>query len=263
MEQQSEDNYDYIPGNLDLPAFIELSSVDSTNNYALHLLRNPPLPKRQESGWHGTGIFAHEQYAGKGQRGKIWQSSKDGNIHLSVILKPEMYSIQEQFILVAAISLAVKTFFEKYARQEIFIKWPNDIYFKDRKAGGILIESIISGSQWKWVVAGIGFNVNQVKFDPSIDNKAVSLTEITGKRFNCVALARELRDCVVSQTKNVVTEKIMNAYNASLYKRNTLATFNNGGEIFKAIVKKVLPNGKLMLLAEQELLFDFGELEWV
>lgn len=256
MVQHSADNYS-------LPPIIELSSVDSTNNYALSLLKEQNLTERQENMNHGTTIFAHEQFAGKGQRGKTWQSQKGENVHMSIILNPEKIELHQQFLLIAIVALAVRDFLESYAQSDICIKWPNDIYFKDRKAGGILIENIINGTEWKWAIAGIGLNINQTKFDSAIARKAVSLKQITGKQFNCLKLSQELRAALLQKYERFTTNDVIEAYNSVLYKKNQLVTFEKDGQQFKAIVKKVLPNGQLVVETDIELRFDFGELIWV
>ena len=109
--------------------FIELQSVDSTNNYARRLLHEGLAE-------HGTTIFAHEQLAGKGQRGKAGYQKKDLNIILSIVVNPRPLQLSRQFQFSACISVAVREFFAKYARADTKIKWPNDLYWRDRKAGG-------------------------------------------------------------------------------------------------------------------------------
>ena len=71
------------------------------------------------------------------------------------------------------------------------IKWPNDLYWRDRKAGGILVENIFRGSTWEWSIVGIGLNINQVKFPENLTNP-VSFRQITGKTFQVLELSKEL-----------------------------------------------------------------------
>src|SRR5258705_5530512 len=99
--------------------FIELQSIDSTNNYALSQI-HAGLAK------HGQAIFAHEQTAGKGQRGKKWMSFKGVNIALSIIIKPAPLLVSQQFQLSACIAVTLREFYRKYAGEETKIKWPND-----------------------------------------------------------------------------------------------------------------------------------------
>ena len=117
-----------------------LESVDSTNNYAMAMVRTG-LAK------HGDGYFAKAQLQGKGQRGKTWQTEPGTNIILSLTMQPLSLPISRQFHFSAAIALAVRDFFDAYAGGDTTIKWPNDIYWRDRKAGGILIENIIAGRE--------------------------------------------------------------------------------------------------------------------
>jgi BirA family biotin operon repressor/biotin-[acetyl-CoA-carboxylase] ligase len=110
---------------------IILPSIDSTNNYAMGQA-NAGLAG------HGTVYFALEQTAGKGQRGKSWITTVGENIMMSVVIEPQSLKINDQFLLSAAIALGCYDFFKSYAGDEISIKWPNDIYWRDRKAGGYL-----------------------------------------------------------------------------------------------------------------------------
>ena len=137
--------------------FIELQSVDSTNNYARKLLY-------EGLAQHGTAIFAHEQLAGKAQRGKTWSSDKGTNVILSLVVKPRSLLLTQQFQLSVCVAVAVHELFMKYAGDEAKIKWPNDLYWQDRKAGGILIESGVGSAEsgvrsqesgiarWEWEI---------------------------------------------------------------------------------------------------------------
>ncbi|MCH5600349.1 biotin--[acetyl-CoA-carboxylase] ligase [Niabella ginsengisoli] len=246
---------------------IELSSIDSTNNYALSLLKGPNLTERQENVGHGSAVFAHEQFAGKGQRGKTWLSHSGENVHLSVIINPEKIGLQRQFLLIAIIALAVRDFFDHYAQSDISIKWPNDIYFKERKAGGILIENVISGKEWKWAVAGIGLNINQIDFQKVKERIPVSLKQITGKSFDCFELAKELRNEIMNRYEYVMmsqsVDAIIEEYNHYLFKKNEKVYFEKEGKTFEALVKEVLPTGQLIVQTDVEMNFDFGEVKWL
>src|SRR5204862_6835373 len=96
---------------------------------------------------HGLTIFAYDQLAGKAQRGKAWSTEKNANIILSIVVNDQQLQLSKQFELSACIAVAVHKFFVKYAGEVVKIKWPNDLYCLDRKAGGILIENIVSSQQ--------------------------------------------------------------------------------------------------------------------
>ncbi|WP_162817781.1 biotin--[acetyl-CoA-carboxylase] ligase [Niabella yanshanensis] len=257
MAQQSADNCPF-------PPVIELLSIDSTNNYALSRLKQANLTERQETLQHGSAVFAHEQYAGKGQRGKTWQSKRGENVHLSVVLNPGKIGLHQQFLLISVVALAVKTVFEHYARSDIRIKWPNDIYFGNRKACGILIENIISGREWKWAVAGIGMNINQVHFPEVTDRQPVSLRQITGKSFDCLEIACKVRDEVLQVYNHTDPDQLVTEYNRFLYKKDESVVFERDGATFEGVVKEVSYDGKLHVYTEtMPLSFDFGELQWL
>ena len=159
----------------DRQSFTVLASVDSTNNYAMGQV-HAGLAK------HGEAWFAREQHSGRGQRSKQWVTQPGENIILSTVVEPFLL-IQQQFALSAAIALACHRFFSKYAGEETKLKWPNDLYWRDRKAGGILVENVLKGQDWKFAIAGMGININQTSF-PDHLTYPVSLKQITGKTFD-------------------------------------------------------------------------------
>jgi BirA family biotin operon repressor/biotin-[acetyl-CoA-carboxylase] ligase len=258
--------------------FIELQSVDSTNNYALAQIHaNLAQP--------GTCYFAHEQTAGKGQRGKSWATERGANITLSIILKPGILKPFQQFQLSTCVAIATHNFLSKYAGQTIKIKWPNDLYWKNRKLGGVLMENIIGGvtdvrgqvtaeqpsvisyqpSNWKWAIIGIGINVNQTIFPSDLKNP-VSLKQITGQNFDTVQLAKELcesADYFYKRLINNGADPLLDTYNQVLYKKDEVVTLKKDNRIFKTIVKGVSQTGQLITQQAVEEIFEFGEVEWV
>ncbi|MEO8404011.1 MAG: biotin--[acetyl-CoA-carboxylase] ligase [Chitinophagaceae bacterium] len=252
--------------------FIELQSVDSTNNYAL---------ERVHAGLasHGAAFFSHEQVAGKGQRGKTWVAEKNSSLILSVVIKPAALSLTQQFQLSACAAVSVYEFFCQYAGDETTIKWPNDLYWQDRKAGGVLIENVVSSGQsapssvighqpssgWQWAVIGMGININQPAFDPGLKNP-VSLRQITGKEFDTMALAKELCFILEKNYRDLVEkgfDQIYRAYNDHLYKKGQLVRFKKGSRSFEATVQKVTEQGTLLVQHSIEEEFNWGEVEWI
>lgn len=246
-------------------AFIELLSTDSTNNYARQLIRAGRLPESQPQALHGTAVFAHFQEAGKGQRGRAWTGDKGENIALSIILDTEVLAVSRQFELSVVIALAAARFFEKNADDATRIKWPNDLYWQDRKAGGILIENIISaGGNWEWAIAGIGININQTVFPPDLPNP-VSLKQITGKSFNPVELAHELRQEVNNCYQQLLSTgfpSLYQEYLSRLYKNGETVKLKKENRVFDAIIKGVSPDGRLLVKHAVEESFAFGEISW-
>lgn len=243
--------------------FIELQTIDSTNNYALSQI-HAGLAQ------HGYAVFAHEQTSGKGQRGRQWLSQPGENIALSIVLKPSPLPIPAQFRLSVCIASAVHEFFAKYAGFDTAIKWPNDLYWKDRKAGGILIENIIrgglvNGAGWDWAVAGIGININQSQFSPGLGN-AVSLRQITGKNFDTITLAHELATNVIRYYDILVNDgydTILDYYLSHFYMKNQLVKFRSQNRVFEAVVKGITAQGQLIVKHSIEEEFAVGDIEWL
>jgi len=251
--------------------FIELQSIDSTNKYAMGLIHGDHLPDGQGEAQHGMAIFTHEQTAGKGQRGKNWASQKDLNIALSILLKPYPLSIPDQFKLSVCIAISAWDLFSKYASVETKIKWPNDIYWRDRKAGGILIENVIQssqsavGSRWQWSVIGIGININQTDFDPDLPNP-VSLKQITSKIHKPIDLAKELCSIIEKNYQLLIAGNFMilfNKYQTHLYKKDEKIKLKKGTRVFETTIKGVSETGQLITQHSIEERFEFGEIEWV
>jgi BirA family biotin operon repressor/biotin-[acetyl-CoA-carboxylase] ligase len=265
--------------------FVELQSIDSTNNYALAQIHaNVAQP--------GTCYFAHEQTAGKGQRGKSWASEKGSNILLTIVVKPLFLQPSQQFHLSVCVAVAIHRFLSYHIGNDLKIKWPNDLYWKDRKLGGILIENVIGKdesekwatrtsqgskniskssiishalSQWKWAVVGIGVNINQTIFPVEL-NKAVSLKQITGKDYNCVRLAKELCGIVDEFYQRLVRKghkSNLKLYNEFLYKKDEIVNFKKDNRNFQATVKSVNENGQLIIQHYIEETVDFGQVEWI
>ena len=144
------------------------------------------------------------------------------------------------------------------------IKWPNDIYWRDRKAGGILIENVIKGNEWKYAVAGIGLNINQTDFG-ELNNRAVSLKQITGKSYDPLHLAKELCTCINEVCLNLFNDNkaIVSQYRNLLYKKNERVRLKKDNRVFEAIIKDVTLDGRLVVTTSVEEEFSVGEVEWV
>ncbi len=238
-----------------------LDSVDSTNNYAMQQV-HAGMAK------HGMAFIAREQTAGKGQRGKTWQAAAGQNIAMSLVLEPISLKIADQFCLSMAIALACRDFFDQYAGGNTLIKWPNDIYWNDRKAGGMLIESVIgasNGGTWKWAVVGIGININQLDFDPSIPNP-VSLKAITGKTYDIIDMGSALYKNIMEAYELLLqtpAEILTNNYCRQLYKWQQKQLLKKGESIFETTIQGVNTKGQLLCSDTIDRSFEFGEVEWV
>ena len=240
-------------------SFIELESVDSTNNYAM-----ARAAEGQAS--HGTLFFAYDQWAGKGQRGRSWASRPGENIVLSAVIEPIALQVSQAFALSVCVALACHDLFSRYAGPgSTSIKWPNDLYWNDRKAGGILIENQLQGDRWLLAIAGIGININQAEFPP-LTRTPVSLRQITGRTFDAVALAKQLGTFLDERYRQLETGgtiRLLGEYNSRLYGLGRPVRLKKDNAVFTTTIEGVSAHGELITRDALERRFSFGEVEWV
>ena len=236
--------------------FIELRSIDSTNNYAMRQVHAGVAQ-------HGFAVFAHEQTAGKGQRSKQWLAQPCANLMLSVVLEPAPLVATPFFPFSMAMAVAAHGLLKKFTT-DVKIKWPNDLFFGDRKAGGILIENILNGAVWKFAIVGIGLNINQTDFG-ALGNKAVSLKQITGADHDTIALAKDLCREIDGVLKKLALdpEAILDTYHQHLYKRGEWVKLKQGSRVFESQIVGVNTAGQLVTQHALEETFDVGAVEWV
>lgn len=239
--------------------FEELDVTDSTNNYAMARVSNGQIG-------HGYACSARRQTAGKGQRGKDWHTEEGTAIILSAVVEPAHLPPGDQFMLSATVALGALDFFRRYAGTETSIKWSNDLYWRDRKAGGILIENVLRGNRWSHAVIGIGININEERFPPQLPNP-VSLKQITGHHYDVRQLTQELCTCLERRYRQLQPSqyaRILAEYTGALFRLNEPARYRNRQGDFRATIKGVKPDGRLLLQTDEQLLEALqGEIEFV
>lgn len=234
--------------------FITLETVDSTNNYAMALIQKRRIHSE-------IAVFSKEQTAGKGRRGKQWLSNRGENIILSVAIPMQWLSISRQFEISVAAALGCCALFEDIILANLFIKWPNDIFINDSKAGGILIENVIHGKFWQWCVIGMGLNINQEKFE--LENPATSLKKITGKNFEVMPLAEKLYEIILQKVENLKQgefNKMLVEYNNRLYARGKMVALQKQNIQFQTRIEGVSSSGELITRDTMERRFVFDEI---
>lgn len=182
--------------------------TSSTNDLAALALKSNKVIE-------GSVFRADSQTAGKGQRGRVWESLSNQNILASYVFYPTFLRADEQFNLIKATSLAVKDLLDKYLMENASIKWPNDIYINDSKIAGILVESVMKGNYMGSSIVGIGLNVNQRIFGDL--SNATSVVLETGKGCDLELLFNELnyhleeRYLQLRQDKNAANAEYLKA----------------------------------------------------
>ena len=151
-------------------------SVDSTN------LRIKQMG--DEGAPEGTLAVADKQTAGRGRRGRSWDSPSGSSIYMSLLLRPKIEPDQAPMLtLVMALSVAegIMDCGDSCGNPDVKIKWPNDIVYQGKKLCGILTEMSADMDQIHYVIVGIGINVQMTDFPKEIQNTATSLKLVTGK----------------------------------------------------------------------------------
>jgi BirA family biotin operon repressor/biotin-[acetyl-CoA-carboxylase] ligase len=145
-------------------------------------------------------------------------------------------------------SLSVKYTLDKYI-PDVSVKWPNDIYCKDEKIAGILIENIIRQDKIVRSVIGIGININQTKFCSYVPN-AVSIARITGEPCDRMAVLNDFRRICAAQSVRVdhlCFDSIHRDYLRTVYRREGFHTYADPNGIFEARIENIEPSGHLIL----------------
>ena len=239
---------------------ITLNEVDSTNTFLKDAVsKSTPL-------LDGTVIMAEKQFAGRGQAENLWHTEPGKNLTFSILLKPGFLSVERQFELNKAISVALNDVLIKYIPESAFIKWPNDLYIRTKKIGGMLIENIVQGNKIKYAIIGIGLNVNQEYFPENLKN-VTSLKQELHQDYDLIGLLGEICSAVEArylQLKAGSFKKIHEEYLHKLYIRHEWASFKFDGKIQTGKIMGITDIGQLILETENETrIFNNKEIEFL
>jgi len=212
-----------------------ITSTNSTNTLLKELLA--------KGKWRGGERFIRAGYqtAGRGQTGNGWESEEGKNLLCSILLPPD----KNLYFLNIAVGVALL----RVIGDDFTIKWPNDIYFGDRKAAGILVENAIIGSEIKYSIAGVGLNVNQTVFISDAPNP-VSLKQIRGREYDVEQLMNQLLE-QVDQVLSEPEQDVWSYYKTHLYRRAGWYPFEDQNGQFEARIEDVLPTGEIVLRDKQ------------
>ena len=213
----------------------------STNALLWEMMMETSLPE-------GFVVHTDFQSAGKGQSGNTWESQAERNLLFSMLLYPTNIAMDELFLISQLVSVGIKKTLDQYSTG-ITIKWPNDIYWNDKKLAGILIENSLQGKQLKAVVVGIGLNVNQKEFVSNAPNP-VSLYHINRRLLNRTDLLQKIRSNILDVYTQLNAQKIRAEYAYALYRKDGFHLYKAGVETFKAKICEVHPDGQLELKTE-------------
>lgn len=212
----------------------------------------------------GCVVLTDEQTRGRGQRGNSWEAAPGKNITLSVILSPVFLAVRHQFYLNMAVSLAVLDLLREQGLTQAQVKWPNDVYFEDKKLGGILIENTVNSSTIQHSIVGIGLNINQVHFGI---NTATSLAAVLGTQMDVKRLATRLLELLEKrylELRSGKLDKLKYEYLQSLYRYQEAHPFVVAGEQVTGCITGVDEDGRLAVEIDRELrYFAFKEITYI
>lgn len=132
---------------------------------------------------NGTTVIADNQVAAIGTHDRKWYTGMGNNIAFSFVLLPDCNIKKIENLTICIAECMVKVL-EKVCKLEFDIKKPNDIYYKEKKVGGILTQTVCKGEEVSKIYIGIGINVNQDKFPGNLEQIATSLKKETNKEFS-------------------------------------------------------------------------------
>lgn len=224
-----------------MPQIIHLTETGSTSRYLQERLRREALEE-------GSVVYADFQTAGRGQTGNRWESERGANLLFSVVIYPDCIPANAQFLISQIASLSVKETLERHTGG-IRIKWPNDIYWNDRKICGMLIENDLNGAEIDCSVIGIGINLNQERFYGDAPNP-VSLRQITGSAYGIETELHAFLDRFYAYYLRLLqadTEAIRREYAAALYRREGYHRYRDASGSFSARIAGIAPTGHLHL----------------
>tara|TARA_S200000501_G_C20623190_1_gene655520 strand:+ start:91 stop:846 length:756 start_codon:yes stop_codon:yes gene_type:complete len=218
----------------------KLDEISSTNDWLMTRISNQKFHE-------GTVAFASVQTNGKGQRGSQWFSQPYKSLTFSVLLKPSFLSPIHAFDLSICVALALSDSLNKL-RSGFKIKWPNDIYFEDKKIAGVLIENQMNRFVYQNAVVGIGLNVNQLHFDEL--SNAISLKQIIGIEFPVEKVMEHICESLEARylmLRSGHFKDLKNAYMSNLYGLNKLQSFMVDNKKLNGKIIDVLRNGFLQI----------------
>lgn len=229
---------------------IKLTDIASTNDYLLGLNTDRDIC-----------VVADYQSAGKGMGSNTWESEPGKNLLFSILVHPTWLPVRQQYLLSMAEAVAIV----EVLGEGFEIKWPNDIYYGDKKLSGTRIDVNLHGGKLRDVIIGTGINVNQEVFVSDAPNP-ISLKNITGTEHDCDTLLRAIL-YHFTHYYNMVREapdNIVHLYHEHLYRRTGLHTFADKDGTFQAQIVSVADNGIITLRRTDNTLshYEFKELRF-
>lgn len=198
-------------------------------------------------------VSASFQTKGRGQMGNTWISNDGQNALFSVLVCPKGLKASDGFVLSQAMALSVKETLEECV-DDVWVKWPNDIYCHGKKICGTLIENTLMGKFIGRSVIGNGINVNQTDFPDGLAAPPTSMCIQSGKECSTHEVIRHVVERFALYYREIMDgsyERIRTLYHENMYLRGKKSLFRDNEGIFTGIISHVETDGHLVIIDEQ------------
>lgn len=221
---------------------VYFDEIDSTNNRAKEL--------GEKDGVHGTLFVADRQVAGKGRRGRVWESPKGISIYMTILLRPDLIPTKAP-MLTLVMAQSVAEGIREVTGMETGIKWPNDIVMNKKKVCGILTEMSTQMDYINYIVIGIGINVQNEAFPEEIGEVATSLRIESGKKQNRAAIIEavweEFEKYYDIYLKTEDMQGLVGEYNRKLANMNQQVRVLDPKDPYEGTARGITPKGELIV----------------
>ena len=240
-------------------SYHHFAQLDSTNAF---------LQRQQsECDIRNWVVSADEQTAGKGMGNNGWESEVGKNLTFSLAVDMGFLPAERLFLLSKAVPLGIiEVLDELLPAEKLSIKWPNDIFYENRKLAGILINSTIKASMMDISIIGIGLNINQMQFQ-DWPTHPISLKMISGKDFDLQPLLEQIAEHIIMKVEQLKTgpTSIEQDYLKRLFRYHTWADYEVDREVLRLFMTGIDQFGRLQLVDEQQTsyTFDIKEIKFV
>ena len=233
--------------------------IDSTNAY---------LQRQQsECDIRNWVVSTDEQTAGKGMGNNSWESEVGQNLTFSLAADMDFLPAERQFLLSEAVPLGiVEVLDELLPKDKLSIKWPNDIFYENRKLAGILINSTIKANMMDVSIIGVGLNVNQTQFQ-DWPTHPISMKMITGQSYDLQPLLEQIAEHIIKKIEQLKASpaSIEQEYLKRLFRYRTWADYEVDGKVLRLLMTGIDPFGRLLLTdeAKNAYCFDIKEIKFL
>ena len=225
--------------------------IDSTNAYLQR--------KQSETDIRNRVVSADEQSAGKGMGNNSWESEVGKNLTFSLAVDMGFLPAAQQFLLSEAVPLGIIEVLDGILPTEkLSIKWPNDIFYENRKLAGILINSTIKANMMDVSIIGIGLNVNQMQFQ-DWPTHPISMKMITGKDYDLEPLLEQIAERIIKKVEQLKSNptSIEQDYLNRLFRYRSWADYEIEGKTLRLFMTGIDTFGRLQLVDEQQELHQY------